>query len=391
MIEFISYPGGRTAFNEDFDNLRDLALSFSHFFDDCGINFVISGCEVWSSGKNNGINSGYVWLDGKVRKFDGANNIASTVYIIANDSNGQTINYSDKNVSGYMSANYGAELSTTKPNTGGYIAIVNGKGNYLNSFFSHYAMTKNCNDKQVFNNGIEFQNLVSAFRFRVVNNDGFSAEVCVNNNGKIEVDLYDKYSKLIRKYIFSDGIKLLDKNENEIVEIAGSNNSNDRKYLPTIKTNTANVKKLYSDNIIVNGSVINIGKLDDFLVTDWVPMLYTNLKQIEKLFVKNIGNNVYISGILNLLNAEKRNTGSSNAHSIEYKTNIMIPSNFEKPRDNTQFVLRFENSVYNNFGVSCRFDSAGILYFTVIYNSINSSYMKNFIPGDTYINWHYQY
>ena len=67
MKEFIGFEGGRTLFNEDMEALKELALSFSNFFDGAGFNFVISGCDctLYSKGTLK-ISEGYVWLDGKI-------------------------------------------------------------------------------------------------------------------------------------------------------------------------------------------------------------------------------------------------------------------------------------------------------------------------------------
>ena len=72
MKEFSSQKGGRFVYVDDMLNLQDLALAFSHIFDDCD-NFIISGCEV----SGNAISEGYVYLNGKIRKFNGASSITT--------------------------------------------------------------------------------------------------------------------------------------------------------------------------------------------------------------------------------------------------------------------------------------------------------------------------
>ena len=46
MKEYRSKSGGRYIFNEDIENLQELALSMTSMFKDSGVNFVISGCEI---------------------------------------------------------------------------------------------------------------------------------------------------------------------------------------------------------------------------------------------------------------------------------------------------------------------------------------------------------
>ncbi len=67
MKEFSSQTGGRFTYVDDVMNLQELALAFSAIFDGCD-NFIVSGCEV----TNNTISSGIVFLNGKLRVFNGA-------------------------------------------------------------------------------------------------------------------------------------------------------------------------------------------------------------------------------------------------------------------------------------------------------------------------------
>lgn len=71
MKEFEASTGGRNVYVEDVQNLQDLALAFSSIFDGCD-NFVISGCDITDSA----ISAGYVYINGKIRKFAGASNIS---------------------------------------------------------------------------------------------------------------------------------------------------------------------------------------------------------------------------------------------------------------------------------------------------------------------------
>lgn len=81
MKEFIAETGGRYTYTDDFLNLQELALSMTSVFADCA-NFIISGCEVVS---DNEITSGYVWINGKVRRFEGGRGISFPYYLIENN------------------------------------------------------------------------------------------------------------------------------------------------------------------------------------------------------------------------------------------------------------------------------------------------------------------
>lgn len=82
MKEFNAQTGGRYTYSDDLLNLQNLALSFGSLFNDC-LNFIVSGCQV--SGNN--ISEGYVYINGKIRKFDGhTGNSTWPKYIYENNS-----------------------------------------------------------------------------------------------------------------------------------------------------------------------------------------------------------------------------------------------------------------------------------------------------------------
>lgn len=72
MKEFSSQTGGRFTYVDDVINLQELALAFGAIFEDCD-NFIVSGCEV----SGNAISSGIVYLNGKLRVFNGASGMTS--------------------------------------------------------------------------------------------------------------------------------------------------------------------------------------------------------------------------------------------------------------------------------------------------------------------------
>lgn len=76
MKEYLAETGGRYTYSDDILNLQELALSLASIFDGCS-DFIISGCEV--DGER--ISGGYVWLGGKVRRFDGCADAAFPYYL----------------------------------------------------------------------------------------------------------------------------------------------------------------------------------------------------------------------------------------------------------------------------------------------------------------------
>ena len=108
MNEFRAQTGGRYTYNDDIINLQDLALSFVSIFDDCS-NFVISGCEV--SGTT--VSPGYVYINKKIRRFNGAANVTFPCFIYEQNS-AESIEYA--NGQDKVGRNlYGCALGTNVP------------------------------------------------------------------------------------------------------------------------------------------------------------------------------------------------------------------------------------------------------------------------------------
>lgn len=76
MKEYVAEPGGRYTYSDDVLNLQELALSLSALFEGCP-DFIVSGCEVNGAA----ITAGYVWLNGKVRRFEGCKDAVFPYYI----------------------------------------------------------------------------------------------------------------------------------------------------------------------------------------------------------------------------------------------------------------------------------------------------------------------
>lgn len=72
MKEFSAQTGGRYTYVDDIVNLQELSLAFGQIFSECD-NFVVSGCTV----SGNAISAGYIYLNGKLRRFNGASGITT--------------------------------------------------------------------------------------------------------------------------------------------------------------------------------------------------------------------------------------------------------------------------------------------------------------------------
>lgn len=154
MKEYESKSGGRYVFNEDFQNLQELALSMTSLYDDFNTNFVISGCVISKSNGVVSVSSGFVYLDGKIRSVSAkqgsdSNNIG--VHIVAKNTDGASIVYAD-GTSKKQYTDYGTEVRIGAPVSSGEVVIsvsgdVSGKQfpNLRDAWFRHYAVTKDIN------------------------------------------------------------------------------------------------------------------------------------------------------------------------------------------------------------------------------------------------------
>jgi hypothetical protein len=142
MKEYIAKTGGRYTYNDDLLNLQELAMSMTAIFDGCS-NFIISGCHA-AGGK---ISPGFVWINGRVRYFEGA---ADPVfpYFIWEENHFETISYAgDVNKHGrcnYLTAGGAAVPQVNDEVTGelpGYIELREEYApRFIDKFIGRYAV-----------------------------------------------------------------------------------------------------------------------------------------------------------------------------------------------------------------------------------------------------------
>lgn len=178
MKEYVYKTGGRKIYNEDIENLQELALSCTELLKDCGINFVLSGCKIAIRENGNNTNTmavsvGYVFADGKIRPCSSkikTYNSNATVYpvITFGQRNGQAINYADGTSKEqyseyYATANILTEDEYETAVSDGEIMIV-ATNNYFpdlrTAWFEHYAILKNPVNKQTLNGDLEINGSV---------------------------------------------------------------------------------------------------------------------------------------------------------------------------------------------------------------------------------------
>ena len=162
MKEFSAQTGGRYTYVDDIVNLQELSLAFASIFNNCD-NFIISGCEI--SGTS--ISEGYVYINGKIRRFTGVSGITTWPQYIYESNKTETVAYasgSDKvgrNV-------YGCSIAKTVPTTldpltgatPSFIKLTSGGGLTMNdALFGKYALLlKSAAGQQTVSDIITFNN-----------------------------------------------------------------------------------------------------------------------------------------------------------------------------------------------------------------------------------------
>lgn len=142
MKEYVAETGGRYTYSDDILNLQELALSLSAIFDGCS-DFIISGCE--TDGAR--ISPGYVWLGGKVRRFEGAADAVYPYYIYEVNSHEPVVYANEVNKRGrtcYLCTGGRSVPDTADAVTGRIPAFVEITEEYaprfIDRFFGRYAV-----------------------------------------------------------------------------------------------------------------------------------------------------------------------------------------------------------------------------------------------------------
>ncbi|MGL5691466.1 MAG: hypothetical protein ACRDD8_11695 [Bacteroidales bacterium] len=144
MKEYKAQTGGRYTYAEDLLNLQDLALSITSVFANTN-NCVLSGCTITKLPSGNvNIASGFVWLDGKIRHFIGANDISiANGYYIKATFESESVKYAN-DASKVGREVYGTIGVATLPTDSQYI-FINPDGAYPTidvEFFGKYSVIK---------------------------------------------------------------------------------------------------------------------------------------------------------------------------------------------------------------------------------------------------------
>lgn len=184
MREFVAKTGGRYTYIEDFLALQEISLSLLTIFDGCN-NFIISGCK--TSGLNDAnitISEGYVYINSKIRHFEGGTIDLTKPYYIVESEKTESVSYAgDATQQGCVI--YECFGSDVEPIDKQFIKITN---TYIprlkDEFFGKYAVTLN----SAFNQQTVSQNLVFDKDISVKGNiNGIGNISLINPDKQVEI------------------------------------------------------------------------------------------------------------------------------------------------------------------------------------------------------------
>ena len=201
MKEYIAETGGRYTYSDDVLNLQELALAFGAVFEDC-TNFIVSGCLI--SGQK--ISPGFVWIGGKIRRFEGAADVVFPYYIYEKNFYDTLMYANDVNKRGrcnYLCAGGVSVPSSVDEVTGFVPQFIELKSDYsprlIDRFFGKYAVltdtpfSKQTVKKELVIEGkltvekeVESKNSVAVFNA----SNGYVFKNTVRDNGDVSSGIY---------------------------------------------------------------------------------------------------------------------------------------------------------------------------------------------------------
>lgn len=216
MKEYIAKTGGRYTYNDDLLNLQELALSMAAIFDGCP-NFIISGCVV-TGGR---ITPGYVWINGKVRYFEGSGDPSFPFYIYEKN-HYETVSYAgdvNKHGRSYFLCIGGGTVPATPDQVTemlpGYIELTPDYApRFIDKFVGRYALLLDSPfARQTVKRDVLFTGSLTSAKdvesksyLSVANNDnGYSLRSTVNAVGSGSMGLYHNGTLLHHLEIGTDG------------------------------------------------------------------------------------------------------------------------------------------------------------------------------------------
>jgi hypothetical protein len=184
MREYVAKTGGRYTYIEDFIGLQELSLSLASIFDGCK-NFIISGCKTTGNNNNMDISAGYVYINGKIRHFEGATVDLSNPYYIVESERTESVSYA-QNATQQGCIHYECFGTNERPLDKQYIKITDSYIPRLkDEFFGKYAVTLDSSFEQqtISKNIVMEKNLY--IKGNIVNDSNFSIK---NPDKQVELE-----------------------------------------------------------------------------------------------------------------------------------------------------------------------------------------------------------
>nr|WP_195461832.1 hypothetical protein [Alistipes sp. D31t1_170403_E11] len=142
MKEYIAQAGGRYTYADDIENLQTLALSMTSLFEGCDP-FIIAGCEV----EGMKISPGYLWLGGKIRRFEGCTDAVFPYYLYETNRTESVVYANEENKLGrlcHLCAGSGSIPTVSDLVTGAAPRYIEVRADYAprlaDGFFGRYAL-----------------------------------------------------------------------------------------------------------------------------------------------------------------------------------------------------------------------------------------------------------
>lgn len=271
MREFVAKIGGRYTYIEDFIGLQEISLSLLSIFDGCN-NFILSGCKTSGSNPSNiTISEGYVYINGKIRHYEGGTIDLSKPYYIIESERTESVSYA-QNATQQGCVIYECFGSDVEPIDKQFIKVTNTYiprlkdeffGRYslsLNSAFNQQTVSQNVVfDKDVTVNG----NIKGVNNISLINSDK-QAEIkeSFSSTGDAQYSFYKNGSELSKLLFGYDGcIKFVSGGIEKLV-ITPTNTAFDSLGVNEMRTSELSLKNNEIDNIGNNSEdgCININR-----------------------------------------------------------------------------------------------------------------------------------
>ena len=311
MKEYIAETGGRYTYSDDILNLQELALSMTCIFEGCA-DFIISGCEI----SGNRVSEGYVWLGGKVRRFEGVQSATFPYFIYTINTTESVVYANESNKRGRI--NYLCTGGVATPEGVPFIEITQSYApRVIDKFFGKYALlldspfsTQRINKELVLSGKLTGEKEIESKTSLSVNNptNGYTLKNRVKADGSGAIALYLNGVLINELIVGTDGSFRFMKASIELAKIDKSG-----LYFSVARGTSISVGSVYIyNNRIINaldttdqGAIsINqcgynegVSKFRDFLVYDG--------KGVALLHVVGQGSNVVVNTLLTVKSSGK--------------------------------------------------------------------------------------